>query len=68
MLPNKDYLDSIKAKLDSMNKVSGVDPTNKIQGGQVYGEPKLEDPMDWAGKAAIEYLRSKGKNPNLSDI
>jgi len=28
----------------------------------------MADPMDWAGQAAIEYLKSKGKNPNLTDI
>jgi len=69
MMPNQEYLDSIKRKLDSMNKVAGVDPTNRqVQPGSVYGEPKMTDPMDWAGQAAIEYLKSKGKNPNLTDI
>jgi len=69
MMPNQEYLDSIKRKLDSMNKVAGVDPTNRpVQQGGVYGEPKMTDPMEWAGQAAIEYLKSRGKNPNLSDI
>ncbi len=68
MMPNQEYLDSIKRKLDSMNKVAGVDPTNRqVQPGGVYGEPKMTDPMEWAGQAAIEYLKSKGKNPNLTD-
>jgi len=69
MIPNQEYLDSIRRKLDSMNKVAGVDPTNRqVQQGGVYGEPKMSDPMNWAGQAAIEYLKSKGKNPNLTDI
>jgi len=69
MTPNQEYLDSIKRKLDSMNKVAGVDPSShQVQQGGVYGEPKFSDPMEWAGQAAIEYLKSKGKNPNLTDI
>lgn len=69
MLPNQDYIEMIKGKLDAMNKASGVDPNQRYtQQGSVYGEPKMVDPMDWAGQAAIEYLRSQGKNPNLTDI
>jgi hypothetical protein len=69
MMPNQEYLDSIRRKLDAMNKASGIDPTNRqVQPGGVYGEPKMTDPMEWAGQAAIEYLKSKGKNPNLTDI
>jgi hypothetical protein len=69
MLPNQDYIEMIKGKLDAMNKASGVDPNPRhAQQGSVYGEPKMMDPMDWAGQAAIEYLRSQGKNPNLTDI
>ena len=69
MLPNQDYIEMIKGKLDAMNKASGVDPTQRHgQQGGVYGEPKMMDPMEWAGQAAIEYLKSKGKNPNLTDI
>lgn len=59
----------IKGRLDAMNKAAGIDPNSRHdQQGGVYGEPKMQDPMDWAGQAAIEYLRSKGKNPNLTDI
>jgi hypothetical protein len=69
MLPNQDYIEMIKGKLDAMNKASGVDPNQRhAQQGSVYGEPKMTDPMDWAGQAAIEYLRSQGKNPNLTDV
>ena len=69
MQPNQEYLEMIKGKLDAMNKASGVDPSlRQGQHGSVYGEPKMTDPMEWAGQAAIEYLRSKGKNPNLTDI
>ena len=69
MIPNQEYLDMIKGRLDAMNKASGVDPNQRYaQQGSVYGEPKMMDPMDWAGQAAIEYLKSKGKNPNLTDI
>ena len=69
MLPNQDYIEMIKGKLDAMNKASGVDPNQRhAQQGSVYGEPRMMDPMEWQGKAAIEYLKSKGKNPNLTDI
>jgi len=69
MMPNQQYLDMIKGKLDAMNKVSGVDPSlGRNQQSDVYGEYKMTDPMDWAGQAAIEYLKSKGKNSNLTDI
>lgn len=68
-MPNQEYLDMIKGRLDAMNKASGVDPNQRhVQQGSVYGEPKMMDPMDWAGQAAIEYLKSKGKNSNLTDI
>lgn len=67
--PSPEYLDAIKSKLDSMNKAAGIDPSMRNSaGGQVYGEPRFMDPMEWAGQAAMEYLRSKGKNPNLTDI
>lgn len=69
MIPNQEYLDMIKGRLDAMNKASGVDPHQRhAHQGPVYGEPKMMDPMDWAGQAAMEYLKSKGKNPNLTDI
>lgn len=68
MNPSPDYLEAIKAKLDGLNRVAGIDPSNKVQPGQVYGETLMQDPMDWAGQAAIEYLKSQGKNPNLTDI
>lgn len=59
----------IKGRLDAMNKSAGVDPQSRtVHQGRVYGEPKMMDPMNWAGQAAIEYLKSKGKNPNLTDI
>lgn len=69
MMPNQEYLDSIKRKLDSMNRIAGVDPTNRqARQGGVYGEPKSFDMMDWQGQASMNYLKSIGKNPNLSDI
>lgn len=69
MIPNQEYLELIKGKLDAMNKASGINPSQGgFQPGGVYGEPKVSDPMQWAGQAAIDYLRSKGKNPNLTDI
>jgi NAD(P)-dependent dehydrogenase (short-subunit alcohol dehydrogenase family) len=37
MMPNQEYLDSIRRKLDSMNKVAGVDPTKAIPVGR-FGE------------------------------
>jgi hypothetical protein len=69
MIPNQEYLDMIKGRLDAMNQALGIDPNSRHgHPGGVYGEPRMADPMDWAGQAAIEYLKSKGKNPNLTDI
>ena len=68
MIPNQEYLEAIKRKLDAMNKVAGVDPSIKAEQGQVWGEPKSFDMMDWQGQASMNYLKSIGKNPNLSDI
>lgn len=68
MIPNQEYLEAIKRKLDAMNKASGVDPSIKPEQGQVWGEPKSFDIMDWQGQASMNYLKSIGKNPNLSDI
>ena len=68
MIPNQEYIDMIKGKLDAMNRTSGSNPSQNqsYQGGVI--EPKLMDPMEWQGRAAMEYLRSRGKNPNLTDI
>lgn len=68
MIPNQEYLEAIKRKLDAMNRTSGVDPSIKPEQGQVWGEPKSFDIMDWQGQASMNYLKSIGKNPNLSDI
>ena len=68
MIPNQEYLEAIKRKLDAMNKVAGVDPSIRPEQGQVCGEPKSFDLMDWQGQASMNYLKSIGKNPNLSDI
>ncbi len=69
MYPNQEYLDMIKGRLDAMNRTSGLDPkSSQGQLGNSYIDPKMQDPMDWAGQAAIEYLRLNGKNPNLTDI
>lgn len=69
MQPNQQYLDMIRGKLDAMNKSAGVDPNSKhVQQGGVYGEPKSFDMLDWQGQASMNYLKSIGKNPNLSDI
>ena len=68
MIPNQEYLEAIKRKLDAMNKASGVDPSIRQEQGQVWGEPKSFDMMDWQGQVSMNYLKSIGKNPNLSDI
>ena len=53
MIPNQEYLESIKRKLDAMNKVAGVDPSIRPEQGQVWGEPKSFDAMDWQGQASM---------------
>jgi hypothetical protein len=68
MIPNQEYLEAIKRKLDAMNKVAGVDPSIRPEQGQVWGELKSFDLMDWQGQSSMNYLKSIGKNPNLSDI
>lgn len=55
-MPSKEYLDQIASKLDSFNKINGVDPGMK---SQLFNDNF--DVMDYTGRAAIEYMNRKSK-------
>jgi hypothetical protein len=56
MLPSKEYLDQIANKLDSLNKMNGVDPATR---NQLFNDSF--DLMDYTGKAALEYMKKKNQ-------
>lgn len=59
MIPSKEYLDQIAKKLDSFNKINGVDPGMRRD---LYNDNF--DFMDHVGKAAIEYMNRKKDEPH----
>lgn len=56
---NQEYLNAIAKKLDSFNKLNGVDPGTK---NQLFNDNF--DIMDHTGKAAIEYMNRKSHDTN----
>jgi hypothetical protein len=60
MIPSKDYLDQISKKLDSFNKINGIDPSVR---SSVFDDNF--DMMDHMGRSAIEYMNRK-KSENTS--
>lgn len=58
------YLEEIKSKLDRLNKVSGVDPSQKVD----KSDPMDMDPMNLMGAQAIKWIRSQGKDLNGNTI
>lgn len=56
---NQEYLNAIAKKLDSFNKINGVDPTLRKE---LFNDNF--DPMDHMGKAAIEYMNRKSQETN----
>lgn len=54
MLPSKEYLEQISKKLDSFNKINGVDPGVR---NNIFNDNF--DPFDHTGKAALEYIGKK---------
>jgi len=66
VMTNQEYLESIKKKLDAMNKEAGIDPSKKGAAKKSPYEPDLMDPFHAQGLAAIKYMeeqkrKSKGK-------
>jgi hypothetical protein len=59
MIPNKEYLDQISKKLDTFNKINGVDP---LMRRDLFNDNF--DIMDHAGRAAIEYMNRKKEEIN----
>lgn len=59
MTPSKEYLDQISKKLDSFNKINGVDPAMRKE---IFNDSF--DPMDHMGRAAIEYMNRKSQETN----
>jgi hypothetical protein len=54
MLPSKEYLEQISKKLDSFNKINGVDPGVK---NDIFNDNF--DPFDHMGKTALAYMERK---------
>jgi hypothetical protein len=54
MIPSKDYLDQISKKLDTFNKINGIDPSVKLN---MFNDNF--DMMDHMGRSAIEYMERK---------
>jgi hypothetical protein len=63
MYSNSEYLKQIVSKLERLNLASTGNPNatthSGFHSGAVKGEPKLEDPLQWMGRAAQQYLSSK---------
>jgi hypothetical protein len=56
MQVNQEYLDAISKKLDTFNKLNGVDPEQK----KMIADNGF-DPFDHMGKSALKYLQSKSE-------
>ena len=53
MIPNKEYMENIAKKLDSLNKINGFNPQrNNIVKDNF-------DVIDYTGQAAINYMKKK---------
>lgn len=63
MHPNPEYINSIVSKLEKLNQAEtgSKDPITAKNLGYSRYEPKLEDPMSWMGRAAIEYINQQKK-------
>jgi hypothetical protein len=51
MIPSKEYLEQISKKLDSFNKINGVNPEMKKE---MFNYSF--DPFDHTGKSALSYM------------
>jgi len=61
-MDNNEYLESIKKKLDAMNKIAGIN----IGSQKSQYEPNLIDPFHAQGLAALKYMEEqKKKNQSL---
>jgi hypothetical protein len=54
---NKEYIESIKKKLDALNKAAGINPEQQKVMNQL--DPQNFDVFDALGQSAIKYLKSK---------
>lgn len=61
MYSNPEYLKQIASKLERMNlaETGSKDPRTPRNSGYSMYEPKLEDPLQWMGRAAQKYMESK---------
>lgn len=59
--PNPEYLQQIVSKLERLNlaETGNKDPKNSKNSGYTCYEPKLEDPLQWMGRASQNYIRKK---------
>jgi hypothetical protein len=61
MYSNPEYLKQIASKLERLNlaETGSKDPRTPRNSGYSMYEPKLEDPLQWMGRAAQNYMESK---------
>jgi len=61
MYSNPEYLKQIASKLERLNlaETGSKDPRTPRNSGYSMYEPKLEDPLQWMGRAAQKYMESK---------
>ena len=57
---SKEYLDAISKKLDSFNRINGVNPELR---NEIFKDDF--DPIDHMGKAAIEYMKKRSQEPPI---
>lgn len=60
MYSNPEYLKQIASKLERLNlaETGSKDPRTPRNSGYSMYEPKLEDPLQWMGRAAQNYMES----------
>ena len=66
-MPSNEYLESIKRKLDALNKEAGTVPGQKGNNDstKTKWDPEMPDPMQWQGQAALKWMADqKIKNGN----
>jgi hypothetical protein len=66
MYQNSEYLRAIANKLEKLNQAShgSSDP---IRAQKTFVDPDSVDPLQWMGRAAMDYLNKKKEHENSND-